>query len=113
MPDARLARLAELRAEEIAEKSRTKEATDVKLSNDAEGYRQRIEDLAAKDLPDRAEKLAAREGMEYGAAVRQIISEDEAFQHLPSGGPASGNEGGLEQIVAERMAADPEGYRND
>lgn len=113
MDDRRHRRLAELRAEEAAEKSRTKEATDVRLSNDAEGIRGRIEALASKDLPDRAEKLARAENLEYGDAVRKIIAEDDAFHHLPGGGSASGNDGGLEQIVAERMAADPEGYRND
>lgn len=90
-----------------------KEATHVKTT-DAHDIRQRIENLASKDLPDRADRLARTEGIEYGAAVRQIIAEDEAFHHLPGGGSASGDGGdGLAQIVAERMAADPEGYRND
>ncbi len=98
---------------EIEAKNR-KESANVKLSDDsAEGVRQRIENLAAKDVPERAEKLARTEGIEYGAAVRQIIAEDEAFHHLPGGGSASGNDGGLAQIVAERMATDPEGYAND
>lgn len=84
----------------------------MKLSNDAEGMRQRIENLAAKDLPERADRLARTEGIEYGDAVRQIIAEDEAFHHLPGSGQAPDGGDGLAQIVAERMAADPEGYRN-
>lgn len=109
MDDRRQRRLAELRAEEAAQKARAKEATDVRLSN-AQDMRQRIEDLAAKDVPDRADKLARTEGIEYGAAVRRIISEDEAFHHLPGSGvvPDGGTE--MERIVNERMNGDKENY---
>ena len=82
-------------------------------TSSAQDMRQRIENLAAKDLPDRAEKLARAEGIEYSAAVRQIIAEDVVFQHLPESGPVPDGGDGLAQIVAERMAADPEGYRHD
>lgn len=83
----------------------------MRLSN-AQDIRQRIEDLAAKDLPDRAEKLAAREGIGYGDAVRQIIAEDEAFHHLPGSGavPDGGTE--MERAVAARMDEDKENYRD-
>ncbi len=105
--DPRNLRLAEM-DREIEAKNR-KEASHVKASN-PQDLRQRIENLASKDLPDRAEKLAARENIDYGAAVRQSIAEDEAFHHLPGSGvvPDGGTE--MERAVAARMDEDKENY---
>ncbi len=96
---------------EIEAKNR-KESANVKMSDSAEGMRQRIEDLAAKDLPDRADRLARTEGIEYGDAVRRIISEDEAFHHLPSGGSVPDGSAEMERAAAARMDEDRENYRD-
>ncbi len=61
------------------------------------------------------ERFAAENGMDFGTALRSILQgaqhHSQAFGSTGAGGTSV--EDGLAQIVAERMAADPEGYRND
>ena len=119
--DPRTLRLAELRREEEAEdrpvtpeEMRSLEVRLEGMEREGEADRRQLlterDQRIAGEIDAKATSLMNSEGIDYSAAVRRVVADDENFAAPEE--PAQRDES-LADAVERRMAADPEHYPDD
>src|SRR5215212_6442123 len=77
--DLRVIRLAEMDAE-IAAQKRGKEREGKVMKPMFDDLKQQLSEMQYESLPEKAERIARTEGIEFGDAVRKVIANTPSFQ---------------------------------